>query len=723
MLRKAPDASCRKASIGPPLPPALEEVEGDLPFGAAETRIIRAMTTSPKKPGRRPTAKDPTKLHAWLSAAVRWHNHLYYAKAQPEISDAEYDRLMRDLDALEAEHPKLQTADSPTQQVGAGMRSELAKVEHRVPMLSIENAMNEEEARAWCDRIAGDIGIADLICEPKYDGLSCELVYEAGKLKVASTRGDGKVGEDVTPNVKTIGSVPQKLKGKFPKRLEVRGEIYIEKQAFADLNERLEQEGAKTYVNPRNTASGSLRQIDASKSAKRPLSAVWYQVANPEDAGLKNQVEVIKALQGWGFLTSKKLLRGSPLKVKTLKGADKVVELYNTYAQQRHELPFEIDGVVVKVNDFARQAELGVRSKSPRYLLAIKFPPEEKETTVEMIDVQVGRTGACTPVAVMMPVMVGGVTVTNASLHNSDEIDRLGVKEGDRVLVYRAGDVIPKVLRVVKDGGGKKFKFPKKCPRCGSELVNLGDEVVTRCPNHLGCPAQVMGAIVHFSARTAMNIEGLAEKNVEQLLDAQLIKDPSSLYDLNARRDQMLELERWGERKIDNLLEEIEKSRTPKLEKFIYALGIRNVGETVANLIAQEVASIDGLLKATEDQLNAIEGIGPIIAESVVKFMQEEHNRALIERLQKYVEPQEVKKLAAGEGKFAGMTFVFTGALTKFTREDAEQKVRDRGGKASGSVSKKTSYVVAGEKAGSKLKKANDLGVKVITEDDFEAML
>ena len=681
------------------------------------------MTKTPKKPGKRPAASDPVKLHAWLATALRWHNHLYYAKAEPEISDAEYDRLMRDLEAIEAEHPELQTPDSPTQQVGAGMRSELAKVEHRVPMLSIENAMNEEEALAWYKRIADDVGDVELICEPKYDGLSCELVYEDGRLTVASTRGDGKTGEDVTPNVKTISSVPQKLKGKYPKRLEVRGEIYIEKQAFAELNARLEQEGAKTYVNPRNTASGSLRQTDASKSAQRPLSAVWYQVANPEDAKLHNQVDVIKALEDWGFVTSKKLLKGSPLQVKTLRGADKVVDLYKTYGEKRHELPFEIDGVVVKVNDIAQQAELGVRSKSPRYLLAIKFPPEEKETVIEDIEVQVGRTGACTPVAVMTPVMVGGVTVTNASLHNADEIERLGVKKGDHVLVYRAGDVIPKVLRVVKDGRGKKFSFPKKCPRCGSELVNLGDEVVTRCPNHLGCPAQVMGAIVHYSSRTAMNIEGLAEKNVEQLLEANLISDPSSLYELASRREQMLDLDRWGERKIDKLLGEIEKSRSPKLEKFIYALGIRNVGETVASLIAQEVGNIVGLLKVSENQLNAIEGVGPIIAESVVKFLQDEHNHALIERLKRFVTPKEVKTLAPGEGEFAGLTFVFTGALTKFTREDAEQMVRDRGGKASGSVSKKTSYVVAGEKAGSKLKKANDLGVKVITEDDFEKML
>lgn len=681
------------------------------------------MNDQPQNPGPRPKAADAKAKHAWLCRAINWHNHLYYSKAEPEISDADYDRLMRDLEALEAEHPELQTPDSPTRQVGAGVREDLAKVEHRVPMLSIENAMNEEEARAWLKRLSDDIGDVELICEPKYDGLSCELVYEDGKLKVASTRGDGKVGEDVTPNVKTIKSVPVKLRGKFPNRLEIRGEVYIEKKAFAELNERLEQEGAKTYVNPRNTASGSLRQLDARKSAARPLSAVWYQVANPEDAKLKSQAEAIDAMRAWGFVTSKDLLEGSPLQVKTLHGEQAVLELFRTFHTRRHGLPFEIDGMVVKVNDFAQQAELGVRSKSPRYLLAMKFPPEEKETVCERIEVQVGRTGAITPVAVMTPVMVGGVTVTHASLHNADEIERLGIRPGDTVMVHRAGDVIPQVLRVVKSAGGKPFHFPKTCPRCGAELVKLDDEVVIRCPNHLGCPAQVLGAIVHFTARTAMNIEGLAEKNVQQLLDAGLVKDPADLFELHGKREQMLELERWGEKKIDNLLAEIEKAKSPSLAKFIYGLGIRNVGETVAGLIANEVGSIDGLLAATEEQLNEIEGIGPIIAQSVITFLHDEHNRRLIERLQKHVTPQAVKKLAAGEGKFAGMTFVFTGALTKFTRDDAELMVRERGGKASSSVSKNTSYVVAGEKAGSKLKKASELGVKVISEDDFAAML
>ena len=684
-------------------------------------RIAR-MTDSIQPPGKRPAADDPATNVQWLTAALRWHNHLYYTQAQPEVTDAEYDTLMRELEALEAAHPELAVPDSPTVQVGAGVRSDLAKVEHRVPMLSIENAMNEAEARAWLKRVHDDMGDVELICEPKYDGLSCELVYESGKLKVASTRGDGRIGEDVTPNIRTISNVPQTIKG-APKRLEIRGEVYIEKQAFAALNQRLEQEGQKTYVNPRNTASGSLRQLDARKSGERPLTAVWYQVANPEDCGIDSQSEALTKLQGWGFVTSLDLLKDSPLQVKTLTGEEAVIALFHEYAKQRHALPFEIDGLVVKVDSIAQQQELGVRSKSPRYLLAIKFPPEERETLVEAIEVQVGRTGAITPVAVMTPVKVGGVTVTNASLHNADEIARLGVKPGDTVMVHRAGDVIPKVLRVVKDGGRAAFEFPTSCPRCGTELIEITDEVVRRCPNALACPAQVLGAIVHFTSRAAMNIEGLAEKNVEQLLEAGLVRDPATLYELPGKREAMIALERWGERKADKLLEEIEKSRTPRLDKFIYGLGIRNVGETVAGLIAAEASDINGLLAVTEDQLNAVDGIGPIIAESVVKFVNEPRSRELIQRLAAHISPQAVVKLAVGEGKFAGMTFVFTGTLTKFSREAAEEMVRERGGKASGSVSKKTSYVVAGEKAGSKLKKAADLGVKVISEDDFAAML
>lgn len=677
--------------------------------------------TEPANPGSRPKSKDPQAQIDWLVAALRWHNHLYYSKSAPEISDAEFDALMRELESLEKKHPLLAHPDSPTRVVGAGARSGLAPMEHRIPMLSIENAMNPDEARAWLKRITDDVGEVELVCEPKYDGLSCELVYIDGRLAQAGTRGDGKVGEDVTANIRTIASIPHRI-SKAPKRLEVRGEVYISKQDFAALNERLEAAGQKTYVNPRNTASGSLRQIDASVTAQRPLSAVWYQIANPEDCGVKDVQGAIKALQSWGFKTSVEMLAGTGLKVESFKGEQALLAHYEAYGKQRHALPFEIDGMVVKVNDMAVQAELGVRSKSPRYLLAFKFPPEERETVCEQIEVQVGRTGAVTPVAILTPIKVGGVTVTHASLHNADEIERLGLKPGDTVMVHRAGDVIPQVLRVTKAGGGKAFKFPKRCPRCDTELVKPEDEVVIRCPNHLGCPAQVLGAIEHFTSRTAMNIEGLAEKNIQQLIDAGLVKSTADLYTLKGKRDAMVELERWGEKKADKLIAEIEKSRAPQLAKFIYALGIRNVGETVAGLIANEVGSIDGLLSATEEQLNAIEGIGPVIAASVVKFMQEPHSAALVRELQTHVTPQAVKKLAAGEGKFAGMTFVFTGTLTKFTREQAEAMVRERGGKASGSVSKNTSYVVAGEKAGSKLKKANELGVKVITEEEFAAM-
>ncbi len=685
------------------------------------------MSDSPANPGPRPKSKDPAKLVDWLTAALHWHNHLYYAKAAPKVTDAEYDALLRELEGLERKFPLLAHPDSPTKRVGSGVRDDLPKMEHRVPMLSIENAMNEEETRAWWQRIADDAGPdLELLTEPKFDGLSCELVYEHGKLKLAGTRGDGKTGEDVTPNVRTILSVPRSLdtsNRKAPARLEVRGEVYIEKQAFAELNERLEQDGQKTYVNPRNTASGSLRQLDHNNSAQRPLSAVWYQVANPEDCGLANQLESVQALEDWGFVTSRKLLAGTRLRVETLRGIEALLAQFKAYGEQRHALPFEIDGMVVKVNDFALQQKLGLRSKSPRYFLAAKFPPEEREALCRQIEVQVGRTGAVTPVAILEPVKVGGVTVTHASLHNADEIARLGIKPGDRVLVHRAGDVIPQVLKVVADGGAAPWSMPTHCPMCGTELARVEDEVVIRCPNRLGCPAQQLGAITHFTSRTAMNIEGLGEKTVDALLKAGLLRDTAGIYELAQHRDAMIELERWGAKKVDKLLAEIEKSRTPTLARFIYALGIRNVGETVAGLIANEVATIDGLLASDLDVLKEIEGIGPVIAQSVHEFVNDAHSRGLVQRLQKYITPQAVKKLAAGEGKFAGMTFVFTGALTRFGREEAEALVREHGGKASSSVSKNTSYLVAGEKAGSKLKKANELGVKVISEDDFAAML
>lgn len=665
--------------------------------------------------------------HAELCAEIKRHDKLYYEQSAPEISDAEYDKLMRELEALEKAHPELITPDSPTQKPGGQARSDLAKVEHRVPMVSIANSMNPEETRAWHKFVADELGRDDfeLLCEPKYDGLSCELVYEHGRLKVASTRGDGFIGEDVTPNVRTIKTVPQALKGNAPARVEIRGEVYIDKDDFAKLNAQLEEQGQKTFVNPRNTASGALRQLDPAITASRPLSAVWYQIVEADALGMKTQAEAAARLAEWGFVTSATLLKKGKIKPEVVKGVEQLVATFEQYKKHRHDLPFEIDGMVVKVNEFELQKRLGMRSRSPRFMLAAKFPPEEKETVCERIELQVGRTGAVTPVAVFKPVKVGGVTVTHASLHNKDEIERLGIREGDTVVIQRAGDVIPQVLRVIADKRpvfAKPFQMPDKCPACGTALVKFDDEVVIRCPNALSCPAQVKYSITHFTSRLAMNIEGLGEKRVESMLAAGLIKDAADIYE-KLTVENLAELERMGEKSAQALMDNIKASCEPKLSKFIYALGIRNVGETTAGQIADLVGSAKGFLEITPEQLQQADGIGPVIAQSVSDFLANERNRRLVERLLKHVHPRESVAKKPGEGKLAGLTFVFTGTLHKFTRDAAEEMVKDRGGKASGSVSRKTSYVVAGEEAGGKLAKARELGVKVISEDEFLAML
>ncbi|KAA0207902.1 NAD-dependent DNA ligase LigA [bacterium] len=452
-----------------------------------------------------PSHPDFARRHAELVAEIRRHDRLYYEQSAPEISDADYDLLMRELEALEKAHPELVSPDSPTQRVAGQARDDLAKVEHRLPMVSIQNSMNPQETRAWHKFVADELGHDDfeLFCEPKYDGLSCELVYEQGALKVASTRGDGYVGEDVTPNIRTLKSVPPKLSGLFPPRLEVRGEVYINKEDFAGLNRQLEEAGQKTFVNPRNTASGALRQLDPQVTAKRPLSAVWYAIVEADQLGLKTQAEVARALAEFGFVTSEALLRKAKIRVEVVRGADALVDLFENYKRHRHGLPFEIDGMVVKVNDLSLQRQLGMRSRSPRFMLAAKFPPEEKETLCERIELQVGRTGAVTPVAILKPVKVGGVTVTHASLHNRDEIARLDIREGDSVVVQRAGDVIPQVLRVLKEKRpvfARPFEMPPLCPACKTALVHYEDEVVVRCPNALSCPPQLIYSLTHFTS-------------------------------------------------------------------------------------------------------------------------------------------------------------------------------------------------------------------------------
>lgn len=664
-------------------------------------------------------------------------NYQYYVLAEPRMSDAAYDKLLRELEAIEAEHPELRTPDSPTQRVGAPAREDMGQVEHDPPLFSLANAMNQEEFDAFFERMSKELGEFELTAEPKFDGLSIDIVYIDGVLAIASTRGDGSVGEDVTPNVRTIAAVPLKLrtiKGeKPPKHLSVRGEIYMSKADFLALNESQEEAGEKVFVNPRNSAAGSLRMSDSTITAKRKLSFFAYQIGKLEAAKasafdrledlIPSQWEMLEKLGAWGFPVCDLARKADSL--------EDCHEFWQSIIDARHDLPFEVDGTVFKVNDLAQQKELGERSRNPRWAIAWKFKPEIATTTVEAIEVQVGRTGAITPVARLAPVKVGGVTVSNASLHNQDEIERLDLDVGDEVEVQRAGDVIPQVVGVVKRANdraeGHSWKMPSACPACGTAIERPEGEVVLRCPN-FGCPAQARGRLIHFSSRGALDIDGLGEKLVEQLFDAELIEDPAGVFDLRA--DELIKLDRMGEKKAENLLNALIAAKTPTLARFLYALGVRNIGEHVAELIATEFSSLQNILDAAsadpaafEERLAAIDGVGPIIAASFARFMERAENIEMIQRLRSFgVEPKSGPSIERTSDAFAGMTFVFTGKLTKFTREDAEARVKQLGGKASGSVSKKTKYVVAGPGAGSKLAKAEELGVEVIDEDKFLAL-
>jgi DNA ligase (NAD+) len=585
-------------------------------------------------------------------------------------------------------------------------------------MLSLENAMNAEEVEAWrerLERVVGEEEARGFVCEPKMDGVAVDIVYENGVLVQASTRGDGTNGEDITANVRTIRPVPLRLRGEdAPERLSVRGEVYIAPEDFEALNRRQQEAGEKLYVNPRNTTAGSLKQLDPQVTANRPLLFFAYGIADPAGAGLTSQWRTLERLREWALPTNQLSKRCENL--------DDVKTYYAEMLEEREALPYEIDGVVIKVDDVTVQAEAGTRSRSPRWAVAWKFPPQEARTKVLGIEVQVGRTGALTPVARLEPVKVGGVTVSNATLHNMDEIEKKDVRVGDWVFVRRAGDVIPEVIAPITDlreGKPRKFKMPAKCPVCETPVVREEGEAVTRCPNAL-CPAQVKERIIHYAARGAMDIEGLGVKLVDQLVDAKLIASPADIYKLTV--DDLVPLERMAEKSAENLVAAIAASKEASLPRFIFALGIRNVGATVAEILADHFGSIDAILDAPEESIAEIHGVGPIIARTIRDYADRHENRKLVRRL-----------LDAGmtfpsapsraTDEFAGQTFVFTGTLTKFTRADAEAEVKRRGGKATSSVSKKTTYVVAGEKAGSKLEKAQKLGVEVISEDDFLEMI
>jgi len=645
-----------------------------------------------------------------LRAELERHNRLYYA-GQPEISDFDFDQLMRRLQELESKHPQYGDPNSPTARVGGEAVAGFATVVHDPPMLSIENAYSLDELREWHARVQRGLGREEIEYEAelKIDGVSIDLLYENGALKRAATRGDGVRGDDVTPNVRTVGVLPLRLKTKL-KKLEVRGEIYISKTDFAKINEQIEEAGQEPLANPRNAAAGSLRQKDPRLAAQRRLSAFVYHLVRSDDLRVKSQWEAYELLEKLGFpLNPQRALCSSIEGVETF---------ISEWHERRHDLSFDIDGIVVKVNRREEQLELGTTSKAPRWAIAFKYPPETAQTIVRAINLYVGRTGSVTPVAEFDPVRLGGTKVVNASLHNFDELARKDVRIGDRVVVEKGGDIIPKVVDVLKDKrrrGARIVHPPKKCPVCKQPLHRFEEEVAIRCINQ-GCPAIVLQSLTHFGSRKAMDIEGLGWQTVQSLLDAGLVTDYASLYELTV--EQVGELERKGEKSAGKLIEQIEKSKQNDLSRFIFALGIRFVGERAAKVLADAMKSIDALMDATVEQLVEVPEIGPKLAESISFYFSVPANRQRIEKMKRLgVAPRYVA--TATGSRLAGKTVVVTGTLTRFSRDEIHKLIEREGGKAGASVSSKTSYVVAGEAAGSKLEKAKALGVTVLTEDEF----
>jgi len=648
------------------------------------------------------------------------HSYRYYVLDDPEISDAEYDRLFRKLQKLEAEFPELVTPESPTQRIGAEPLEEFETVTHSIPMVSLDNAFDDAEMLDFDARLRNLLEVDEIeyTVEHKLDGTAVELVYENGVFVLGSTRGDGFNGEGITQNLKTIKSIPLRLRAdevEAPQRLEVRGEVFYPVADFKKLNERRAKAGEPVLINPRNAASGSLRQLDPKLTAERPLDIFVYGLGQVVGREFKSQWEALQTFKKWG-------LRVNP-HTQLVRGIEQVLRVYREFGKARESLPYEIDGTVVKVNRFDQQRLAGMKTRSPRWAIAYKFPAQQETTKILNIIAQVGRTGTITPVAIMKPIMVGGVTVERATLHNQDEIDRLDVRIGDTVVIQRAGDVIPDVVKVItskRTGKPKKYKLPKKCPVCKSEVVRLEDEAAHRCQN-INCPAQVKESIRHFASKLAMNIDGLGEKLIEQMVDVGLIKSYGDLYFL--KKEKLAELERMAEKSAQNIIDAIDKSREVDFARFLYALGIRHVGEHMARLLARKLGSLDKLIKADEEKLMEIHEVGPQVAQSIARFFGEKKNLQAIERLKKGgVKIREAAKVMADQ-RFAGKSFVFTGALEKFSRDEAEAMVDARGGRASGSVSKKTDYVIAGPGAGSKLAKAKELGVEVISEDEFLKMV
>ena len=657
-----------------------------------------------------------------LRQTICYHNERYYRFDAPEIPDAEYDRLMLELGELEKSYPSLLTTDSPTQRVGAAPLEKFSPVKHLTPMLSLANAFSDEEILQFDERIRRIGNLTEpfsYVLEPKLDGLAVNLIYEKGVLKQAATRGDGETGEDVTLNIKTIRSLPLTLNKSpdipIPEIVEIRGEVCIEIEAFRKLNLRRIDEGETPFANPRNAAAGSLRQLDSRITAKRPLMIYVYAIGYlVEGLSINSQGEALQCLAGWGFPVNPLIETGCDIQ--------DCIAYYHSMIERREELPYEIDGIVIKVDDFAIQTQLGYVSRSPRWAIACKFPSLQETTVVEDILVQVGRTGVLTPVAALKPVSVGGVIVSRATLHNLNEISKKDIRIGDTVVVQRAGDVIPEVVRVIFDqrtGNEKTFTMPTHCPECGSDVVQLEDEAAHRCIG-LACPAQIKEKIRHFASRGAMDIEGLGDKLVAQLVEKQVIHDPSDLFYIN--KEDLLHLERMGDKSADNFLAAIEKAKSISLDKLIYALGIRHVGEHVSRILAREYPSLQELAQAQEEDLLRIRDIGPEVAGSITRFFSEPQNIKVLEKLQEAGISFQAA-MADITSPVSGKSFVFTGTLQSLVRDEAKRLVLAKGGMIHSSISAKTDFVVAGEAAGSKLDKAISFNLTILTEEQFLTMI
>ena len=687
-------------------------------------------------------SKDSRQHFDELKQLIEKHNYLYHVLDQPEITDYQFDQLFQEYLALEQAHPEWRSEDSPSQRVGGAPLDEFEKQTHRLPMLSLQNSYSTDEILEFDERIRRFLDSTDPVeyfCEVKLDGLAMELVYESGLLTAAITRGDGTTGENVLQNVKTIPSVPLRLRTPTPPELlEVRGEILMFKTDFLKLNEEQQEEGESPFANPRNAAAGTIRQLDPTITAARPLKFFAYSLGATRGFSLKNQSDLPPALSSFGipqlgahvtslkefskYLQTHKSGKSAWQLSCLARSANEATEYYNLIQEIRHRLPFEIDGVVIKVNPTRLQEELGLVARSPRWATAAKFAPEQAQTVVENIAVQVGRTGALTPVAVMKPVKVGGVTVSNATLHNQDEVDRKDVRIGDTVIIQRAGDVIPEVVQVILDKrpkNSKPFRLPSSCPICGEKVHKMEGEVITRCVNPF-CDAIVKGSLKHFVGRRAMNIDGLGDRLIDNFVDLGLVKKFSDIYKLKA--DQLVELERQGEKSVHNLLSSIQVSRKTTLSRFIYALGIRFVGEQTARLLASYFQTVDRFVNAKEDDLLKVEEIGPKVAKSIVDYLAKESVREEIAELKKVLEFTQAKKSASGSTAFTGKKVVITGTLPK-PRDEIQSQLEDMGATISSSVSKKTDYVLVGEDAGSKLAKAQELGIKILSWEEYLELL